>query len=188
MTRSNGHARRYVIAAVAALTVAVPALAPSAASAAPCKGRHAHPANVSDATIRDATLCLLNRRRAARGAKKLRHNQRLAKAARAHAADMVRRDYFDHTAPGGVSFVDRIMREDYVSPGQGWRLGENLAWGSYQLATPKSVVRSWMHSPGHRANILNRSFREIGIGVVNGSPEPGTQHAATYATSFGTRF
>jgi uncharacterized protein YkwD len=101
---------------------------------------------------------------------------------------MVRRDYFDHTAPGGVSFVDRIMRQDYVGPGQGWTLGENLAWGSYRLATPKAIVRSWMHSWGHRANILNPRFREIGIGVVSGAPEPGTHQAATYAASFGTRF
>ena len=79
------------------------------------------------------------------------------------------------------------MKQDYVKPGQGWTLGENLAWGSYQLATPKSIVRSWMNSPGHRANILNGRFREIGIGVVDGAPVPGTSHAATYATSFGTR-
>jgi len=45
-----------------------------------------------------------------------------------------------------------------------------------------------MHSPGHRANILNPAFREIGIGVVTGAPAAGTDHAATYATSFGTRF
>lgn len=165
----------------------VPLAAPSAASAEPCEGRNADPTRASKALIRDATLCLLNRRRAAHGARKLRQNQRLAKAARKHALDMVQRDYFAHTAPGGVSFVDRIMRQDYVKPGQGWTLGENLAWGSYQLATPKSIVRSWMNSPGHRANILNRRFREIGVGVVEGAPVPGTSHAATYATSFGTR-
>ena len=187
MTRSNGHARRYAVLALAALGLAVPAAAPQAAAAA-CKHRYAHPANATQDQIKDATLCLLNRRRAAHGIRKLRHNQRLAKAARAHAADMVRRDYFAHTAPGGVSFVDRIMRQDYVSPGQGWTVGENLAWGSYRLATPKAIVRSWMHSSGHRANILNRRFREIGIGVVRGAPAPGVEHAATYATSFGTRF
>ena len=187
MTRSNGHARTYAVAALAALGVMVPLAGPSTAAADGCKNRNAHPGDASKAKIREATLCLLNRKRAANGARKLRQNQRLAKAARAHAADMVRRDYFAHTAPGGVSFVDRIMRQDYVKQGQGWVLGENLAWGSYQLATPKSIVRSWMNSPGHRANILNRRFREIGIGVVDGAPVPGTAHAATYATSFGTR-
>jgi uncharacterized protein YkwD len=187
VTRSNGHARRYALAALAAAMVAVPAAAPATASAA-CKNRNAHPAETGNAKIRAATLCLLNRRRAAHDRRKLRHNARLARAARAHALDMVRRDYFAHTAPGGVSFVDRIMRQDYVNPGEGWTLGENLAWGSYQLATPKSIVRSWMHSPGHRANILNPKFREIGVGVVTGAPEPGTENAATYSTSFGTRY
>jgi uncharacterized protein YkwD len=168
------------------VALAAPAAAPSSALAA-CKNASAHPAETSAAKIRSATLCLLNRKRAANDRRRLRHNRRLGKAATAHARDMVRRDYFAHTAPGGVSFVDRILRQDYVDPGEGWALGENLAWGSYALATPRLIVRSWMHSPGHRANILNPRFREIGIGVVRGAPQPGVQHAATYATSFGTR-
>jgi len=184
MTRSYGHARRYALAALAALGVL--AAAPASASAT-CHHKYAHPAQVSNATVKRTTLCLLNRQRKARGRRALKPNKRLARAARKHARDMVERNYFSHTAPGGVSFVDRIMRQDYVNPGEGWTLGENLAWGSYQLATPKSIVRSWMHSPGHRANILKPSFREIGIGVVRGAPEPGTESAATYATSFGTR-
>jgi len=185
MTRSNGHARRHALAALAALGVL--AAAPASASAA-CHNKYAHPAQVSNATVKQTTLCLLNKKRKEHGRRALKPNRRLARAARKHARDMVERKYFSHTAPGGVSFVDRIMRQDYVNPGQGWTLGENLAWGSYQLATPKSIVRSWMRSPGHRANILNPKFREIGIGVVTGAPAPGTEHAATYATSFGTRY
>ena len=186
MTR-NGHARRYALAALAALTVVVPAAVPATASAG-CKNRNAHPTAVSNKAVKRATFCLLNKQRAAHGRRSLQRNRRLARAARTHALDMVRRDYFSHTAPGGTSFVDRILNQDYVDPGQGWTLGENLAWGSYQLATPRSIVRSWMNSPGHRANILNPRFREIGIGVVEGGPEAGTDQAATYATSFGTRF
>ena len=184
MTLSNGHARRYALAALAALGML--AAAPASASAG-CEHKYAHPAEASNATVKRATLCLLNRQRKAHGRRALKPNKRLARAARKHARDMVERNYFSHTAPGGVSFVDRIMRQDYVNPGEGWTLGENLAWGSYQLATPKSIVRSWMHSLGHRANILNTSVREIGIGVVQGAPEPGTENAATYATSFGRR-
>jgi uncharacterized protein YkwD len=167
--------------------VLVPAAIPATASAG-CKNRDVHPAQVSNATVKRATFCLLNKQRAAHGRRPLNRNKNLARAARTHALDMVRRNYFSHTAPGGTSFVDRIMSQDYVNPGEGWTLGENLAWGSYQLATPRSIVRSWMHSPGHRANILNTRFREVGIGVVAGSPQAGTDNAATYATSFGTRF
>ena len=102
---------------------------------------------------------------------------------------MVQRNYFSHTSPGGASFVDRIMRQDYVDPGEGWTLGENLAWGSYQLATPKSIVRSWMHSPGHRANILNPALpRDRDRRRRPARPSRAPTHAATYATSFGRRF
>ena len=145
------------------------AAAPATASAA-CSNKHAHPAQVSNATVKQATLCLLDHQRKMHGRRALKPNRRLARAARKHARDMVRRNYFSHTAPGGADFVDRIMRQDDVNPGQGWTLGENLAWGSYQSATPKSIVLP-MHSPGHRANILNPRFREIGIGVVTGAPE-----------------
>lgn len=185
MTRSKGRARRYAVAAVAALIAL--AVVPAAASAG-CSHKYALPSQASNKTIKQATLCLLNKQRRMHGRRALSSNRRLARAARKHALDMVERKYFSHTSPSGASFVDRIMRQDYVDPGEGWTLGENLAWGSYQLATPKSIVRSWMHSPGHRANILNPAFREIGVGVVTGAPERGTDNAATYATSFGRRF
>jgi uncharacterized protein YkwD len=185
MTQSNGHARRYALAAIAALAMLV--AAPASASAT-CKHARTHPSQLSKAEVKQTTLCLLNHQRKRHGRRALESNRRLARAARKHALDMVEHKYFSHTAPDGDTFVDRIMRQDYVDPGQGWTLGENLAWGSYQLATPKSIVRSWMHSPGHRANILNAGFHEIGIGVVVGAPEVGVDSAATYATSFGTRY
>jgi uncharacterized protein YkwD len=185
MTRSNGHARRYAVAALAAVGVLAAVPAPASAG---CKHKYEHPSQLSQANVKQTTLCLLNRQRHLHGRRALKANRRLARAARRHARDMVERNYFSHTTPTGIDFVDRIMRQDYVNPGQGWTLGENLAWGSYQLATPKSIVRSWMNSPGHRANILNPRFREIGIGVEVGAPEAGTSHAATYATSFGARF
>jgi uncharacterized protein YkwD len=173
MTRSNGHARRCALAALAAVGVLV--AAPASASAG-CPDKYAHPSQASNKTVKRATICLLNKQRKTHGRRALNPNRRLARAARRHARDMV------------VSFVDRIMRQDYVDPGEGWTLGENLAWGSYQLATPKAIVRSWMNSPGHRANILNPRFREIGIGVAMGAPQRGVESGATYATSFGTRF
>lgn len=185
MTRSNGHARRYALAALAVVGALV--TAPASASAG-CTHKDAYPGDLSQKTVKRTTLCLLNHQRKLHGRRALEGNRKLARAAHKHARDMVERDYFSHTSLGGATFVDRIMRQDYVNPGEGWTLGENLAWGSYELATPKSIVRSWMHSPGHRANILNGDFHEIGIGVVEGAPESGVEHAATYATSFGTRY
>ena len=188
MARSYRQGRRTAIAAIAAAAILAPAAAPSSAAAKACANRTAHPSDVRSATIKKATLCLLNKRRKAHDKRKLRHNRRLAKAARVHARDMARNDYFAHDTPTGIDFVDRILRTDYVKPDDGWTLGENLAWGSHELATPRAIVKAWMKSPGHRENILNGKFREIGIGVVRGAPEPGAERAAIYATEFGTRF
>lgn len=188
MAAKHGHGCRTAVAAVAAaVAIVLPAAAPAPAAAG-CANRDAHPSDVGAKTIKRATLCLLNNRRASHGKRKLGHNGRLAKAARAHAADMTRKNYFAHDTPTGVDFVARILSTDYVSRGEGWTLGENLAWGSHELGTPRAIVRSWMNSPGHRANILNGRFKEVGIGVVRGAPQPGVERAATYATSFGTRF
>jgi uncharacterized protein YkwD len=69
-----------------------------------------------------------------------------------------------------------------------WSLGENIAWGSGELASPAAIVRSWMHSSGHRRNILDGGFRNIGIGVASGAPaDVQGQPAATYTTDFGSR-
>ena len=65
-------------------------------------------------------------------------------------------------------------------------LGENLEWGTGALATPRGALESWMKSPGHRANILRRSFRELGVGVVLGVPV-GDTAGATYTVDFGVR-
>lgn len=175
--------------APAALAVTALALAaPSQASAASCENADTHPGAVSGSVVRAATLCLLNAERAQHGLKKLRKNGELRLAAKRHAKDMANRNYFAHDSLDGSSFVDRILRTNYVGAGQGWTMGENLGWGGGSLATPAAMVKGWMESPGHRANILNGRFREIGIGVVNGAPVSGQRDAATYATSFGARF
>ena len=62
--------------------------------------------------------------------------------------------------------VDRILRARYVREDQGWTLGENLAWGTGSLSTPRGAVEAWMNSPGHRANLLKRRYRDVGIGIV----------------------
>jgi uncharacterized protein YkwD len=118
----------------------------------------------------------------------LKLDKRLSKAARSHAGDMARRNYFSHDTLGGGSFVDRIRRAGYLRGARRWALGENLAWGTRSHSTPRVMARMWMNSPGHRANILSASFREIGIGVAYDAPVPGGgRPAATYATTFGMR-
>lgn len=161
--------------------------APTAALAqgAGCGQAQANIAQASSKSLSSATLCLLNRERGKRGLGPMRHNAKLAVAARRHARDMVARTYFAHDSLSGTDFVARIKRTGYTR-GKAWRLGENLGWGGGTSSTPASIVQAWMASPGHRVNVLG-SYREIGVGIVPGAPVAGRDDAATYATEFGTR-
>jgi uncharacterized protein YkwD len=138
------------------------------------------------ALIRAAVLCLHNQTRAEQGLPLLKENAKLDKAALGHSDDMVAEGYFDHTTPGGFTFVDRILSAHYVKRSDGWTLGENLAWGTGDLSTPDGVMTSWMNSPGHKANILKRAYREVGIGIHLGVPTDDTV-GATYTLDFGVR-
>ena len=170
------------VVAAAASAAAVVALTPASAGAAACANTTAHPAATSIATIDRATLCLLNAERTKRGLAALRESKRLDRASLGHSRDMVRKRYFEHG-----DFEGRIRHSGYLSGARSWGIGENIAWGGGPFSTPKSIVSMWMHSPGHRANILNARFRNIGIGVARGAPQAGQHDAATYTTDFGFR-
>jgi uncharacterized protein YkwD len=136
--------------------------------------------------IRSAILCLHNEIRAAHHLPLLHENRRLRRAALGHSRDMIRARYFEHTSPSGATMVDRILRARYVREDQGWALGENLEWGTGSLSTPRGAMDAWMKSPGHRANILQRRFREMGVGVVAAVPVSSAA-GATYTVDFGVR-
>jgi len=179
------------LAVLALVTAALLALAGPAAArghghhrvVGACSASHAgvHPGAIRRS--RDATLCLLNRVRSRRGLPPLRANPKLSRAARRHSRDMVRHRYFAHASRNGRSPFDRMRATHYVPRNASWLLGENIGWGSGALAEPIALVRAWMHSPPHRANILNRRFRDIGIGIALGAPVGG--RGATYTTDFG---
>jgi uncharacterized protein YkwD len=95
-----------------------------------------------------------------------RHNLRpvrvdppLARAARAHSATLLRKNVLEHGA-----FAARMAR----SGARGPLFGENLAWAVGTRATARSMVNSWMSSPGHRANLLRPGWSRIGIGALTG--------------------
>lgn len=134
-----------------------------------------------------AAVCLINTRRVRRGLPRLRINHRLSRAAKWHTHDMVRRSYFGHVSQRGRDVVDRLYGARYLGGRFSWTVGENLAWGSGSRGTPRQIVRAWMNSSGHRRNMLDRRFREIGIGVIAGSPVRTDLPAATYTTTFGVR-
>lgn len=152
---------------------------------AACPNPSLAPAPESLGAVAEATLCLLNGERADHGLAPLAVNEQLGTAASAFAQDLVAGSYFSHTGRDGSDVLDRIERAGYIEDDRGWRVGENLAWGTGALATPSSIMQAWMNSPGHRENILNPSYREIGIGVVAGNPAHTDGTGATYATEFG---
>ena len=102
---------------------------------------------------------LVNEARASYGLKPLTENWELSRVARYKSQDMRDRHYFSHTSPTYGSPFEMIK-----AFGLSYRTaGENIAYG---YRTPKAVVDGWMNSSGHRANILNASFTQIGVGYV----------------------
>ncbi|MCZ7456873.1 sigma-70 family RNA polymerase sigma factor [Streptomyces sp. WMMC940] len=113
----------------------------------------------------EQVVALVNAERAKAGCGPVRSNDKLETAARRHSEDMAARGYFDHTSPDGTDPGDRITAAGYR-----WSTyGENIARGQQ---SPSSVMDSWMNSPGHRANILNCSFKELGVGIHDASGGP----------------
>jgi uncharacterized protein YkwD len=120
-------------------------------------------------------LELTNAQRLQAGAVPLTLNSKLNNSAQAHSEDMALHDFFAHKGSNGSSMGDRAKASGY----QFSRLGENIAAG---YATPEDVVQGWMNSPGHRANILNPSYREIGIGYYYLANDTGNVNEHFYWT------
>ncbi|MFE2512963.1 CAP domain-containing protein, partial [Streptomyces naganishii] len=134
----------------------------------------APPAQPAPAGAVAQVVALVNQERAKAGCGALTEDPQLDAAAQGHSDDMAARDFFDHTNPDGKDPGQRITAAGYR-----WSTyGENIARGQQ---TPESVMNSWMNSPGHRANILNCSFKDIGVGVHKGSGGP------WWTQDFGTR-
>lgn len=136
---------------------------------------------------RKAVLCLLNQQRRRYHLAPLRSNRRLLKAATAHSRSMIRWGYFSHYEPGGLALLGRILRTGYLLRTHGWSIGENLGEGIGPGSPPGAMVRAWMGSTEHRANILAGKFREVGLGILPGVPGNRRARGATYTTDFGRR-
>ncbi len=108
------------------------------------------------------TIEWTNRNRNENGLPNLTENQDLNEAAMAKAEDMLENQYFDHVSPSGNGPQDLAEKAgyEYIS------IGENLAMGNF--ANDKELLEAWMASPGHRENILNKGFHEIGVAVLEG--------------------
>ncbi len=106
-----------------------------------------------------------NAHRAANGLAALKEDSKLDAAAFAKVKDMFKLQYFEHDSPSGAG-------PDKLADNAGYEfilIGENLALGNY--TNDQVLVKAWMDSPGHRANILNKDFQEIGVAVMKGTFE-----------------
>ena len=97
-------------------------------------------------------------------------------AARSHSADMARRGFFSHQNPDGQSPFDRISLAGYPGGNQ----AENISAGRQ---SPAEVVDAWMDSPGHCVNIMNGTYRDIGVGYVRS----GDAYGHYWTQTFGRR-
>ncbi|WP_455753813.1 CAP domain-containing protein [Streptomyces decoyicus] len=129
-----------------------PAAAPAAS-----KTTSASKTTAKASAATDRVVELVNEERSKAGCSKLTVNAKLTKAAQDHSKDMADHRNMSHTGSDGSSPDDRITRAGYQ-----WNsYGENVAYG---YSTPEEVMKGWMSSPGHKKNILDCSFKEIGVG------------------------
>jgi uncharacterized protein YkwD len=167
------------------------ALAPAAATATATGTDCAHSDDLVTALSatdrRAALLCVIDAERSARGLALVHGSAQLARAAQGHADDMVARHFFEHVTPGGSTLGDRVHATGYIDGRRDWELGEAIAWAEQPLDTPASLMRAWLGSPEHRAIILDRRFRDVGIGVTPGLTDGSAVPGATAVLDFGFR-
>ena len=122
------------------------------------------PSSIGVLNQRDVIM-LTNNERVANGLPSLAYNKQLSEMANAKAVDMIQKQYFAHVSPDGIDLSK--LAQTY---GYGYlNVGENLALGDFTSSA--DVVTGWMNSPGHRANILNKNFTEIGVAAIQGNYE-----------------
>jgi uncharacterized protein YkwD len=109
--------------------------------------------------VQQQILTLVNVERKKANLQPLTLNNQLGQAAQNHTNDMVSKSYFSHTSPSGGTMTSRVNATGYRYSA----IGENIAAGS---STANATMTQWMNSPGHRANILNPKFRELGVGFA----------------------
>lgn len=128
---------------------------------------------------RSEMLAQVNEYRRKADVSALRMSRELQEAAQAHAEDMLARGYFGHKSPNGISVRERSNKVGYE-----WKtVGENIAEGQTSV---REVMTAWMNSTGHRQNILNPNFRDLGIGLVLGKNKAG-EYRVIWVQNFGKR-
>jgi uncharacterized protein YkwD len=190
--RMLGRATTITVAALllAMLTLVATSIAGvgvTPAKAWSCRWADKGPRKVSPKQARHAIVCAINKQRRKHGRRGLDTKRALKKAGKRHSRYMKRHHCFSHQCPGERDLVGRIHRTSYLPCNCTWRVGETIAWGARRRGTPHAIVRAWMHSSAHRHVLLDRKLKQLGIGLVWGSPSNPRARAATYTADFGFR-
>jgi uncharacterized protein YkwD len=135
-------------------------------------------------TAQSTMLCLTNWARAQSGLRPLKANTTLDAAGAAKVAADVDCGAFTHT-PCGNPFTNVFAA--YLAGATAYTVGENIAWGTGSFGTPRETMDGWLNSDGHRANILDPRFTEIGVGYLAGQTFLGYSGATLWSQEFGTR-
>jgi uncharacterized protein YkwD len=162
------------------------ALGPGVSAAnARCAHAGAPPHQVSLSKMRKATICLINKERASRGRHVLDSNARLQLAAERHTKRMLATDCLRHKCPGEPGLNRRVRRTGYTKGQKAWRFAEDLGYDN----TPRQMIKAWLHSSFNRRILLNRHWRDVGVGVGWGAAAEGADDSrfATYTAVFGWR-
>ena len=146
-----------------------------------CKNQTSTSASV--AAQESAMSCMHNYVRSRKGLPSLATRSALLSAANSKSLDIIRCADFSHQACGRETFY-WTKRVGYATGC--WGAGENIAWGSGSLGSVRSIMRAWLHSTGHRENILRSRFRDKGVGLVKGR-FAGYSNAQVWTTQFGYR-
>jgi uncharacterized protein YkwD len=175
LTAAGSRATVRAVRRVAALAVIVLAMA--------------GPAYAAPSTLDQSVLADINAFRVAHHLAPLRLSPALTTAARSHTLQMEADGYFAHTSVDGTAFWKRIAGF-YPSTGYAsWSVGENLLWSSPDV-TAANALHMWVDSPEHLRNLLDPSWREIGVSAVHAADAPGVFHGlpvTIVTTDFGTR-
>ena len=127
---------------------------------------------------------LVNSTRAQYGLPRLRRAPRLDRSALLKAEEIRTCRSFSHT-PCGNSFARTFQQTGYLHGRV--RYGENLYWGSGGLGTPSGAIAAWLNSPPHRANLLGRGWRDVGVGMVYAPSIFGASNVWIFVLQFGRR-
>jgi uncharacterized protein YkwD len=149
---------RSFVAAACAVFVAAAAASAAVPAEADAESVSAHASSAERGIVR-----LMNRFRARHGLRRLRFSTALARAADHHSRDMLANDFLAHTSSDGTPFALRVRRFAHAR-----RVGENVAVIS-AAGSPERVVELWLQSPPHRAILLSRRFRRVGVAQRSGS-------------------